>query len=137
VRVFGEANSKSHLVKELAKGKSVSLWMQILKNSMFTAAVFLDIEKAFDIKWHYGLLYKLSGTEISAACIIMLTFFITARTFKVSVEDEAGIENRDYGCSGSATLTMRHPQKLTLTSPTSGGRSEGIVRSRTKATGLV
>jgi hypothetical protein len=42
-----------------------------------------------------------------------------------------GLENRDYGRRGSAVLTT---QKLTLTSPTSGGRSIGIVRSRTQAT---
>jgi hypothetical protein len=30
-----------------------------------------------------------------------------------------------------------YPQKLALTSPTSGGRSVGIVRSRIKATELV
>jgi hypothetical protein len=37
----------------------------------------------------------------------------------------------------STELTMRHPsihKKLTLASPTSGGRSARIVRSRTKAT---
>jgi hypothetical protein len=41
---------------------------------------------------------------------------------------------------GSAALTVRHPlypQKLALTSPTSCGRSVGIVRSRTQATELV
>ena len=31
-------------------------------------------------------------------------------------------------------VTTLYPQKLTLTSPTGGGRSVGIVRSRTKAT---
>jgi hypothetical protein len=33
--------------------------------------------------------------------------------------------------------TPLYPQKLALTSPTSGGRSVGIVRSRTKATQLL
>jgi hypothetical protein len=33
--------------------------------------------------------------------------------------------------------TPLYPQKLALTSSTSGGRSVGIVRSRTKATELV
>jgi hypothetical protein len=39
---------------------------------------------------------------------------------------------------GSVALATRHlyQQKLALTSPTSGGRSVGIVRSRTKATGF-
>jgi hypothetical protein len=31
-------------------------------------------------------------------------------------------------------VTPLYPQKLELTSPTGGGRSVGIVRSRTKAT---
>jgi hypothetical protein len=55
-------------------------------------------------------------------------------------ERKSGLEKRDYGRRGSVALTMRHPfirKKLALTSPTSGGHSVGIVRSRTKATELV
>jgi len=33
-------------------------------------------------------------------------------------------------------VTPLYPQKLALTSPTGGGRSVGMVRSRTKATGF-
>jgi hypothetical protein len=47
----------------------------------------------------------------------------------------SGLENREY-----AALTTRHqlyPQKLVLTSPTNGGRSVGIIRSRTKAPGVI
>ena len=33
-------------------------------------------------------------------------------------------------------VTPLYPQKLALTSPTGGGRSVGIVRVRTKATGF-
>jgi hypothetical protein len=49
---------------------------------------------------------------------------------------EFGLENREYGRSDlsrwqSGTL---YPQLLALTSPISGGRSVGIVRSRTLAT---
>jgi hypothetical protein len=46
-----------------------------------------------------------------------------------------GLENRDYG-RGDPLRWPRdtlYPQKLALTSPTSGGRSVGIVRLRTKA----
>jgi hypothetical protein len=48
----------------------------------------------------------------------------------------SGLENREYGLGDP----LRGPrdtfylQKLALTSPTSGGRSVGIVRLRTKAT---
>jgi hypothetical protein len=48
----------------------------------------------------------------------------------------SGLESREYGRRDPSfwprgTLC---PQKLALTSPTSGGRSVGIVRSRTQAT---
>jgi hypothetical protein len=49
----------------------------------------------------------------------------------------SGLENREYGCRDPSFWprdTTLYPQKLALTSPTSGGRSVGIVRSRTKAT---
>jgi hypothetical protein len=48
-----------------------------------------------------------------------------------------GLENREYGRRGSDALTTWHllfPKKLVLTSPTSGSRSVGIVRTRTQAT---
>jgi hypothetical protein len=47
-----------------------------------------------------------------------------------------GLENREYG-RGDPSRWPRsslYPQKLALTSPTSGGRSAGIVLSRTQAT---
>jgi hypothetical protein len=53
---------------------------------------------------------------------------------------EVGQENRDYSSRGSAAPTTRHtlyPQKLALNTPTSGGRSVGIVRSRAQATECV
>ena len=47
-----------------------------------------------------------------------------------------GLENRltAVGTRCADHLTSLYPQKLALTSPTGGGRSVGIVRSRTKAT---
>jgi hypothetical protein len=52
---------------------------------------------------------------------------------------DSGLENREYGrrdLSRRPRNTL-YPQKLVLTSLTSGGRSVGIVRSRTKATELL
>jgi hypothetical protein len=46
----------------------------------------------------------------------------------------SGLENREYGRRGSVTLTTWHyPQKFALSSPKSGVRSVGIVRSRNQA----
>jgi hypothetical protein len=43
-------------------------------NNMSTTAVFLDIEKAFDITWHLGLLYKLSTLQFSISLVNLLAF---------------------------------------------------------------
>jgi hypothetical protein len=47
----------------------------------------------------------------------------------------SGLENRDYGRRDPSRWprSTLYPQKLALTSPISGGRSVGIVRSRTQA----
>jgi hypothetical protein len=45
----------------------------------------------------------------------------------------SGLERRNYGRRVSAALTL-YLQKLALTTTTSGGRSVGIVRSRTQVT---
>jgi hypothetical protein len=46
-----------------------------------------------------------------------------------------GLENREYGSRDpSRSRGTLYPHKLVLTSPTSGGRSVGIVRYRTQAT---
>jgi hypothetical protein len=48
----------------------------------------------------------------------------------------SGLENQEYGRE-DPLCCPRYTQKLALTSPTSGGRSVGIVRSQTKTTGLL
>jgi hypothetical protein len=55
---------------------------------MSTAAVFLDIEKAFDTTWHTGLLYKLSKLQFSRSLIKLISSFRSERKFRVSVESE-------------------------------------------------
>jgi hypothetical protein len=48
---------------------------------------------------------------------------------------DSGLENREYGRRDPSRWPRDalYPQTLALTSPTSGGRSVGIVRSRTQA----
>jgi hypothetical protein len=55
---------------------------------MYTAAVFLDIEKAFDTTWHPGLLYKLHKLKFSTNFIKLVNSFLSKRKFTVSVEGE-------------------------------------------------
>jgi hypothetical protein len=59
-----------------------------LNFNMSAAAVFLDIEKAFDTTWHTGLLYKLSKMDFSASLIKLISSFLSNRKFSVLVEDE-------------------------------------------------
>jgi hypothetical protein len=58
------------------------------KNNMSMAAVFLDIEKAFDITWDLGLLYKLSELQFLTSLVKLIASFLTNRKLKVSVEGE-------------------------------------------------
>jgi hypothetical protein len=48
-------------------------------NNMSTAAVFLDIEKAFDATWHSGLPHKLSELEFSTSTIKLIASFLIDR----------------------------------------------------------
>jgi hypothetical protein len=57
-------------------------------NDMSTAAVFLDVEKAFDTTWHPGLLYKLSKMHFSASLIKLISSFLSKRKFRDLVEGE-------------------------------------------------
>jgi hypothetical protein len=49
---------------------------------MSTAALFLDIKKAFDIPLHSGLLYKLPALEFFTSLIKLIASFLTDRKFK-------------------------------------------------------
>jgi hypothetical protein len=57
-------------------------------NNMSKAAVFLDIEKAFDTTWYPRLLHKLSWLQFSASLIKLIVSFLPNRKFKVSLEEE-------------------------------------------------
>jgi hypothetical protein len=57
-------------------------------NKMSTAAVFLDIEKAFDTTWHTGFQYKLSKSHFSTSLIKLISSFLSNTKFRASVEGE-------------------------------------------------
>jgi hypothetical protein len=52
-------------------------------NKMSTAAVFLDIEKAFDTTWHPGLLYKISELNFSTNLIKLISSFLSQWKFSL------------------------------------------------------
>jgi len=67
-----------------------SLWGGIDQrhNSMSTAAIFLNIEKAFDTTRHHGLLYELSELHFSPSFIILISSFFSNRKVRLMVEGE-------------------------------------------------
>jgi hypothetical protein len=46
---------------------------------MSTAAVFFDIEKAFDTTWHLGLLYKLPDLKFLTSLIKLIGSFLSQK----------------------------------------------------------
>jgi hypothetical protein len=71
-------------------------------------------------------MYKLNST-VGALSLV--------NTFEDTLERNSsgsGPENREYGRREPLRWPRLYPQKLALTSPANGGRSVGIVRSRTK-----
>jgi hypothetical protein len=61
---------------------------QNFNNNLLTAAVFLDIEKAFDTTWHPGFLYKLSQLHFSSSLIKLTSSFLPNRKCIVIAEGE-------------------------------------------------
>jgi hypothetical protein len=57
-------------------------------NNLSTAAVFLDIEKAFDTTWNPGLLYTLNKLSFPARTVKLISSFIFNRKCYVSVKGE-------------------------------------------------
>jgi hypothetical protein len=64
------------------------------------------------------------------------TLSLVNTTEKILGRSGSGLESREYGRRDSSLWPrgIFYPQKLALTSPTSGGRSVGIVRWQTQAT---
>lgn len=85
-----------------------------------TAAIFLDVEKAFDRIWHAGLIFKMSRLQIPIGLIKLIESFLTNRTFSAKIEDktlttrkiEAGVPQ---GSCLSPTLFILYTNDIPLT----------------------
>jgi hypothetical protein len=87
-----------------------------------------QLRSGFDF-WRYRIFWEVVGLERGP-----LSLMSTIEELLERKSSGSSLQNRDYGNTGSIALTTRHPsirKKLALTSPTSGGRSVGIVCSRT------
>jgi hypothetical protein len=76
----------------------------------------------------YQIIWEVVGLERGSLSLVNTTEELFRTT-----SSSSGLEIRQY-CRREPS---HWPQKLALTSPTSGGRSTGTVRSRTKATELI
>lgn len=56
-------------------------------NNLKSAALFLDIKKAFDSVWHKGLLYKLKQIEVPDQLVHLLKDFLRQRNIQVKINN--------------------------------------------------
>jgi hypothetical protein len=91
----------------------------------------LQIQRSWFDSWSYQIFWEVVGLERSPLSLVS-----TAEELRESKSVCSGLATRAYGRRNPSRWPRGtlYPQKLALTSPTSGGRSAGIVRSRTQAT---
>jgi hypothetical protein len=93
----------------------------------------LQIQRSGFDSWRYQMFWEVVGLERGPLSLVNTTEELLERKSSGSCLERREYDRRDPLRWPRGTL---HPQKLALTSLTSGGRSVGIVRSRTKATEL-
>jgi hypothetical protein len=108
----------THLLLSQPKGpEAMSSWLQIQRSG---------------IDWrHYQIFWEVVGLERGPFSLVSTTEEILGRK-----NSGSGLESREYGRSDPSRWPRGtlYSQTLALASPTSGGRSIGIVCSRTQAT---
>jgi len=56
-----------------------------INNKQYTLAVMLDLEKAFDLVWHRGLIFKMRRMGISGNILNFITDFLSNRSIQVHI----------------------------------------------------
>jgi hypothetical protein len=97
-------------------------------------SAWLQIQRSGFVSRSYQIFWEVVGLERGP-----LSFVSTTEELLERKGNGSGLENREYGRRDPSRWPcgILCPQKLVLTSPTSGGRSVGIVRSRTQTTEFV
>lgn len=77
-----------------------------LKDGKITGVIYLDIQKAFDLVWHYGLLWKLIRMGCSPWLVRVIASFLEDREFQVHVGNEHSTRHRiSYGVPQGSVLS--------------------------------
>jgi hypothetical protein len=87
---------------------------------------------------HTGKILRRSWMNLFVYIVKCFSFFSTIEELLERTSSGFGLESREYGRRDPSRWPRGtlYPQKLALTSPSSGGRSVGIVRSWAQATEL-
>jgi len=56
-----------------------------INNRQYTLAVMLDLEKAFDVVWHKGLVYKMESMGLNGSILNFVSDFLSNRSIRVRV----------------------------------------------------
>jgi hypothetical protein len=80
--------------------------------------------------WRYQIFWEVVGLEQGPLSLVSTVELLGRKG------SDSGLEIREYGCRDPSRWPRDtlYPQQLVPTSPTNGGSSVGIVRSRTRAT---
>lgn len=76
-----------------------------LKEKRITAALFIDLTKAFDKTWHSGLQQKMKQLHINPRLIKLVSWFLSHRTFQVTVDGQlSNIKSIEAGVPQGSVL---------------------------------
>jgi hypothetical protein len=116
-----------HFLLSLIKCRWLPLWSS-------SKSFWLHIQRSeFDSR-SYQIFWEVVGLERGPFSLVSTIEELLERK-----SNGSGLESREYGCRDPSRCPRGtlYPWKLALTSPTSGGHSVGIVRSRTQATEFI
>jgi hypothetical protein len=109
----------------------MNLFLSSATDRLCGQSSWLHIQRSgFDSR-RYQIFWEVVGPERGQLCLVSTTEELLERRSSGS-----GLESREYGRRDTSSwpCISLYPQKLALTSSTSGDRTVGIVRSRTQAT---
>jgi hypothetical protein len=130
LRAYGEAHSEHDANQALLRTSMPGSWLHLWSSGQSS---WLQIQRSGLDYRRCQIFWEAVGLEWCPLSLVSITKELLGRDSSGS-----GLQSREYGRRFSSRWPRGalHPQKLALTSPTNGGLSVGIVRSRTQAMGF-